>query len=146
MDQKNVTRRKVFQALAVSAGSAAASHLHSAPTPNRGPVKIGVVGGGFGSSFQWHLHPHCKVSAVCDLRPDRLQRLSEVYRCPNTYRSFHEFLKHPQMDAVAVFTPAPLHVWMDIQALKAGKHVIRCRPECPSKNSNSSSKPSREPA
>ena len=91
-------------------------------------VRIGVVGGGFGSSFQWHLHPKCKVTAVCDIRPDRLQRLSEVYKCGNTFKNFRDMLKHPELDAVAVFTPLPLHVWMDTEALKAGKHVISAVP------------------
>ena len=91
-------------------------------------VRIGVVGGGFGSSFQWHLDPNAKVTAVCDIRPDRLQRLSEVYRCSNTYRNFREFLKHRELDAVAVFTPLPLHAWMDVEAMKAGKDVISAVP------------------
>ena len=32
------------------------------------------------------------------------------------------------MDAAAIFTPLPLHVWMDIEAKKAGKHVINSVP------------------
>src|SRR5438105_12920850 len=112
----DVSRRNFIRGLGVSA---AAQTLHAAPADKK--VKIGVVGGGFGSSFQWHLHPNCNVAAVCDLRPDRLQRLSEVYRCNSTYRNFREFLKHPGLEAVAVFTPAPLHAWMDLEAMKAGK-------------------------
>ena len=92
------------------------------------PVRVGVVGGGFGSSFQWHLHPNAKVAAVCDIRPDRLQRLSEVYRCGIAYKNFRELLKQPELDAIAVFTPAPLHVWMATEAMKAGKHVISAVP------------------
>ncbi|UCG49053.1 MAG: twin-arginine translocation signal domain-containing protein, partial [Phycisphaerales bacterium] len=38
-------------------------------------VRIGVVGGGFGASFQWHEHPDCVVQAVSDLRADRRRRL-----------------------------------------------------------------------
>ncbi len=95
--------------------------------PDR-PVRVGVVGGGFGTSFHWHLHPRSQVTAVCDIRPDRLQRLSEVYRCGSAYKSYREMLKHPELDAVAVFTPAPLHVWMAIEALRAGKHVISAVP------------------
>jgi predicted dehydrogenase len=106
----------------LSAGTLWASQLSGKP------LRIGVVGGGFGSSFQWHLHPNCTVPAVCDIRPDRLQRLAEVYRCSNTYRNFREFLKHKEMDAVAVFTPAPLHAWMDVEAMKSGRHVISAVP------------------
>jgi len=54
--------------------------------------------------------------------------LSEVYRCPNRYRSYAEMLRHPQLNAVAVFTPPPLHVWMAIEAMKVGKHVISAVP------------------
>jgi len=91
-------------------------------------VRMGVVGGNFGSAFQWHLDPNCKVTAVCDLREDRLKTLVEVYGPAQQYKSFREFLKHPELDAVAVFTPAPLHVWMATEAMKAGKHVISAVP------------------
>jgi predicted dehydrogenase len=91
-------------------------------------VRIGVVGGRFGASFQWHLHPQAQVTAVCDLRPDVLDRMAGVYRAKATYRDFREFLKHRELDAVGVFTPAPLHVWMATEAMKAGKHVISAVP------------------
>ncbi len=91
-------------------------------------VRIGIVGGRFGATFQWHLDPDCEVVAVCDIDPQRLKRLQEVYRCPNAYRNYREMLRHPGMNAVGVFTPAPLHAWMSIEAMKAGKHVISAVP------------------
>jgi predicted dehydrogenase len=91
-------------------------------------VRTGVVGGNFGSQFQWHLDPNCKVTAVCDLRDDRLKRLVEAYGPATKYKDFRQFLKHAELDAVAVFTPAPLHVWMATEAMKAGKHVISAVP------------------
>lgn len=118
-----LTRRGFVQG--VTAASIAASQNASGQAR---PVRVGVVGGGFGSSFQWHLHPNAKVTAVCDIRPDRLRTLAEVYRCGNTFKDFHDFLKHPELDAVAVFTPAPMHAWMDVEAMKAGKHVISAVP------------------
>ncbi len=126
---EDLTRRKFVGAIGAGAGmmsTAAAQVAGERATAKQ--VRIGVVGGNFGSQFQWHLHPHSKVTAVCDLRDDRLQRLSEVYRCPNKYKNFTEFLKHRELDAVAIFTPLPLHVWMDIEAMKAGKHVINSVP------------------
>ncbi len=92
------------------------------------PVRIGIVGGRFGATFQWHLHPRAKVEAVCDIRTDRLETLSEVYRCGNRYDDFRAMLSHPGLDAVGVFTPAPLHVWMAEEAMKSGKHVISAVP------------------
>jgi len=95
---------------------------------SRKHVWIGVVGGGFGAAFQWHLHPNCKVTAVCDLRAKRIKKLKRVYKCDNGYKDYHEFLKHSELDAVALFTPAPYHVRMAVEALKLGKHVISAVP------------------
>lgn len=122
------TRREfVRNSAGVVAGMASAQiPIGARPAPKG--VKIGVVGGGFGRGFQWHLHPDCKVEAVCDIRPEALQALSEVYRCGNTYDDFRAMLKHPGLDAVGVFTPAPLHAWMATAAMKAGKHVISAVP------------------
>jgi len=115
-------------ALASAVPQATAAGGVSLRTPSEKVVRIGVVGGNFGSSFQWHLDPNCKVTAVCDLRDDRLKRLVEVYGLASKYKDFRQFLKHPELDAVAVFTPAPLHVWMATEAMKAGKHVISAVP------------------
>jgi len=92
------------------------------------PVRIGVVGGGFGAAFQWHLHPNCTVVAVCDTREQRIQKLKRVYKCDTGYKDYAEFLKHPGLDAVALFTPAPFHVEMAVQAFKLGKHVCSAVP------------------
>ncbi|MCP5117039.1 MAG: Gfo/Idh/MocA family oxidoreductase [bacterium] len=94
----------------------------------RRKVRVGVVGGRFGLQFQWHLHPDAEVTAVCDIRADRRTALSEQYQTANTFASFDEMLRHPELDAVAVFTPAPLHAWMSIRAMEAGKHVISAVP------------------
>jgi len=50
-------------------------------------VRIGVVGGGFGADFQWHLHPNSKMTAVCDLREERIQKLKRVYKCDTSYNT-----------------------------------------------------------
>jgi len=119
-----LTRRSLL-----AGASLAPAVVAQKPGPTGGQtMRIGIVGGGFGSTFQWHLHPNCKVAAVCDIRPDRLQRLSETYQCDTTYRNFLDLLKHSPLDAIGVFTPAPLHRWMSIEAMKAGKHVISAVP------------------
>ena len=68
------------------------------------------------------------MTAVCDLREDRIQKLKQVYQANDGYKDYHEFLKHPELDAVALFTPAPYHVKMAVEALKLGKHVISAVP------------------
>jgi predicted dehydrogenase len=91
-------------------------------------VGIGVVGGGFGRYFQWHLHPDAKVVALCDKREDRLQLLKQTYGSDNLFKDYDQFLKAPGLDAIALFTPAPFHVEMAVKALKAGKHVLSAVP------------------
>jgi len=118
------------RSLLISTGAAlsAASVQRGSGAQTGKTVRIGVVGGRFGATFQWHLHPNAKVTAVCDIQPDRLEHLSKVYRCGTRYKNYRELLKHPELDAVAVFTPAPLHAWMALEAFKAGKHVISAVP------------------
>ncbi|MDI6828523.1 MAG: Gfo/Idh/MocA family oxidoreductase, partial [Armatimonadota bacterium] len=87
-------------------------------------VRIGIIGGRFGSTFQFHEHPNCIVEAVCDLSPDQRKVLMDTYKCSKSYESFEELLKDKNIDAVAIFTPAPLHARHSIIALKAGKHVM----------------------
>lgn len=87
-------------------------------------IRIGVVGGGFGAAFQWHLDPNCVVEAVSDLREDRRKLLMDTYKCAKSYNSLEELIYDKKIDAVAVFTPGTLHVNHCVKCLEAGKHVI----------------------
>lgn len=88
-------------------------------------VRMGIVGGRFGLGFQFHEHPECTVTGVAELRPERRERLSKVYRCDKQYDSMEIMLqKAKDIDAVGIFTEAPNHVPHCIAALKAGKHVL----------------------
>lgn len=87
-------------------------------------LRIGIVGGRFGASFQFHEHPNCAVEAVADLREDRRAHLAKTYHCGKTYSSLDELLKDPRVQAVGLFTPAPDHVVHALACLRAGKHVL----------------------
>ena len=78
---RDCSRREFLKRSAVVAG--AAMPLYSTLAVNAAPkkIRIGVVGGGFGTAFQWHEHPDCIVEAVSDLRPERRERLMQVYKC-----------------------------------------------------------------
>jgi len=87
-------------------------------------VRIGIIGGGFGTSFYFHEHPDCIVEAVSDLRKDRRDRLMEVYKCTKSYESLEKLLPDPKIEAVFIATPVPDHANHVISSLKAGKHVM----------------------
>ncbi len=91
-------------------------------------VRMGIVGGGFGSAFFFHEHPNCIVEAVSDLRPERREHLMEVYKCSKSYESLEILLKDPKVEAVFIATGAPDHASHVIASLKAGKHVLCCVP------------------
>lgn len=87
-------------------------------------LRVGVVGGRFGTQFYFHEHPQAVVEAVADLRDDRRAALQKTYLCGKAYRSLSELLKDRNVDAVALFTPAPDHFAHVMEALAAGKHVL----------------------
>lgn len=119
------TDRRTFTKAAATLVLAGGGYVSGA---SRRKVRIGVVGGGFGCSFQWHEHPDCEVAAVSDLRADRRKRLMQVYGCDKAYDSLEELVLDSSIDAVAIFTDGPLHVQHTIEAMKNGKHVISAVP------------------
>lgn len=137
MNTRSTTRTYISRRDFLKEAGAAVAGLTLMPNTlyARGPelstdkkIRIGVVGGNFGCSFQWHDHPNCVVEAVSDLRPERLQNLKNVYKCSKGYESLEKLILDKDVDAVAVFTGAPDHVKHAVACLKAGKHVISAVP------------------
>ncbi|MFC2076132.1 Gfo/Idh/MocA family protein [candidate division KSB1 bacterium] len=129
----SLSRRKFISGTAAAAASLAVAPQILVKNSEAFPksdklLKIGIIGGRFGTSFQWHEHPNCKVTAVCDIRPNPLQRLKKVYGCDIGYKNYRDLIADKNVDAVGVFTPAPLHVEMAVESMKAGKHVISAVP------------------
>lgn len=91
-------------------------------------LRVGIVGGRFGASFQFHEHPNCTVQAVADLRDDRQKVLAKTYGCGTVYGSLDALLKDRAVEAVGLFTPAPDHVRHAVACLNAGKHVLSAVP------------------
>jgi len=131
MDGRDVTRRQFLHstgAAGLGAMVAAASTKLTAtaaaePASDR-RIRIGIVGGGFGAAFQWHLDPNCTVAAVSDLRTDRRNRLMHVYKCDKAYESLEKLILDDTLDAVAVFTEATNHVRHCVGVMDTGKHCI----------------------
>jgi len=111
----------VLGAMGVSAYAGAARCETSAP-----PIRLGVVGGNFGAQFFFHEHPGCRVVAVTDLLADRRAGLQRAYRCETSYASYEQMLERAtdELDAVALFTPAPDHVNHVAMAAARGLDVL----------------------
>lgn len=106
-------------------------------------MKIGVIGmGGLGTLHFNNLMkiPQVQVTAICDIRPERLvgdfsktatnlDRRSEDYDLSNIakFEDYRQLLK-TDVEAVVIATPTFLHAEMAIAAMQAGKHVFCEKP------------------
>ncbi|MEQ8338452.1 MAG: hypothetical protein RIA62_13940, partial [Cyclobacteriaceae bacterium] len=74
----------------VALGATLPLNTSFASAPPAKKLRIGIVGGRFGCSFQFHEHPDCVVEAVSDLRQERRERLMKTYNCTKSYPSLEE--------------------------------------------------------
>ncbi|WP_154855529.1 Gfo/Idh/MocA family protein [Cyclobacterium xiamenense] len=119
-----LNRRKFIQQASAVSGLLLMGGLPAIGRPLADKVRVGIVGGRFGATFQFHEHPDCIVEAVSDLRKDRRDHLMKTYRCEKSYPSLEQLLTDRSIDAVFLATPAPDHARHTIASLKAGKHVL----------------------
>lgn len=121
----SVERRQFVLGAAVSAGLASAQESQRVPTAvigtgNRGSYLLsGVIE-----------QPNAKVAAVCDIKPDRLDKAASAAAKDNpaTYSDWRKVIERKDINAVFIATPPHLHAEMAIAALKAGKHVYCEKP------------------
>ena len=88
-------------------------------------IRVGIVGLGFGAEFIpiYQQHPEAELVALCQRSASELSKVADQFNIAKRYTSFEDMLEDPDIDAVHINTPIPLHGQQSIQALKAGKHV-----------------------
>jgi len=94
-------------------------------------VRIGVIGNGqIGTMHikRWQDVPGVKLVALCDIVPEKAERLAEQYRVPHTFKWFRELLAMGEIDAVDVCLHNNKHAPVTIASLEAGKHVFTEKP------------------
>jgi predicted dehydrogenase len=92
-------------------------------------VQIGIVGiGNMGTAhaklFLANKVPGATLAAICDIKPQRLEKFPEV---PH-YTDHDTMLREAKLDAVVVATPHYDHTTIGIASLKAGLHVLVEKP------------------
>ena len=93
----------------------------------------GMIGTGNRGSYVLQIilrQPDVKVTALCDIKPDRLDKAASLSARDNpaTVRDYQQLLARKDVDVVFIDTPCDLHVEMAIAALQAGKHVYCEKP------------------
>src|SRR5262245_18710254 len=94
-------------------------------------VRIGIVGVGNIATLNvpgYLAHEQCDVVALCDPRPDVLERRAREWGVDRTYAGLDALLADPEIDAVEILGPTPLHAEHVIAAARAGKHVSVQKP------------------
>ncbi len=112
-------------------GSMAASAARAGAAEEE--VGAGFIGTGNRGSYLLRTvldEPGAKVVAVCDIKPDRLDKAATmaVRDKPATFADYRRLLERKDVQAVFIASPCDLHVEMAIAALKAGKHVYCEKP------------------
>jgi predicted dehydrogenase len=95
------------------------------------PVSVGVVGLGYwGPNLARNFDRlgETELRWICDSSEESRARLTAQF--PNARQSgdLDELLADPDLDAVAIATPVPLHADLAVRVLKAGKHCFVEKP------------------
>ncbi len=129
---KKISRRYVL-------GGASGSLLSAARPATAGlsansAVTVGIIGTGGRGRLVGQIFaadPRARVTAICDLFDDQLERAKTQIpgaAQARVYKNYAELLAQPSLDAILIATPAFLHPEHFEAAVKAGKHIYCEKP------------------
>ena len=90
-------------------------------------ISVGIVGAaGRGGRLRhaFELLDAVRITAVCDIDAEGLERARHELGASEAYLDFDEMIERSELDAVIVGTPMPLHAPQAIAALERGVHVL----------------------
>lgn len=70
----------------------------------------------------------CEILYCCDINPEQLEAIRELYPNLRTTTDLEEVLADKQVEAVAIATPAATHYELTRRILEAGRHVYVEKP------------------
>ncbi|MDA1013883.1 MAG: Gfo/Idh/MocA family oxidoreductase [Planctomycetota bacterium] len=106
------------------------SETQSARFPPTAPIRVGVVGAGFVSSF--HLKaiqqvPGARVVGIADIIPERAEQQATRFGIPRHYASLNQLLED-DFDVLHVATPGNTHFELALAGLQARRDVFVEKP------------------
>ncbi len=96
-----------------------------------GKIRVGLIGCGRISDlhYQGYIdHQDAEVYAVCDTDRELAKTRQKEWGAEKCYFDYHELLADPDVDAVEILSPQPMHEEMTIRAAEAGKHIALQKP------------------
>jgi myo-inositol 2-dehydrogenase/D-chiro-inositol 1-dehydrogenase len=96
-------------------------------------VSVGLIGVGGRGSYDgaiFHADPRARVTALCDLFDDRIEKGMQQIKTekPAVYKDFEKLLSAADLDAVIIASPPFEHPRMLEAAVQAGKHIYCEKP------------------
>jgi predicted dehydrogenase len=94
-------------------------------------MNVGVIGAGYwGPNIirNFMRHPKSRVTMVCDVDPERLEKIRQMYPHIECTTNYHDLLKNPGIDLIAICTPVSSHFSLAKNTLLAQKHVLIEKP------------------
>ncbi|MBI5816652.1 MAG: Gfo/Idh/MocA family oxidoreductase [Nitrospinae bacterium] len=96
-----------------------------------GNVKVAVIGAGYwGKNLVRNFHSLGALKSVCDSDPNTLAGFQRQYPGVCGASTVKEVLDDPEVNAVAIATPAETHYSLAVACLEAGKAVYVEKPLC----------------
>ena len=134
-EQKHAPSRRRF----LQGGSAAAAAFSIVrPESVRGSqanskVAVGLLGVGGRGSYDaaiFHADPRARVTALCDLFDDRIEKGMQQIKTekPTVYKDYEKMLSAADLDAILIATPPFEHPRMLEAAVQARKHIYCEKP------------------
>ena len=94
-------------------------------------IALGLAGVGYwGSKLARNVEEAagCRLAAVCDPDPGRLESTGARYRDARRFQDYEDLLSSDEIEGVVIATPALRHAEHARAALEAGKHVLVEKP------------------
>lgn len=94
-------------------------------------VGVAVIGAGYwGPNLVRNIQatPQLRLTSLCDLNLERAKTVLGQYSTVKATSSVAEVLADPEVDAVAIATPAATHLEVALAAIESGKHVLVEKP------------------
>ncbi len=94
-------------------------------------LRFGVIGAGMIAGHACtaiNAHPHAYVHACWDPHAQRLAAQCDAHSIPVRHDSAEALLNDPDVDAVYVAVPNKFHAGYNLDALRAGKHLLAEKP------------------
>ena len=96
-----------------------------------GGIRVGVIGTGYwGRNLVRNFHMLGSLAAICDTNSDTRESQVALYPGILGFDEYPALINDPEIDAIAIATPASTHGVLARKCIEAGKHVFVEKPLC----------------